>query len=98
MKKAKAKFDIASLHPYPITGRVGFNDGTQAPNVTLTNIGDYLKELDRLWPAKRYRVWLTEYGAAVQARPLRRDADRPGRLRRDALGKVIKKHAAHLRR
>ena len=36
MKKAKATFDIASLHPYPITGRVGFNDGTLAPNITLS--------------------------------------------------------------
>ena len=62
MKKAKATFDIASLHPYPVTGRVGFNDGTRSPNITLSNIGDYLKELDRLWPTKRYRVWLTEYG------------------------------------
>jgi len=62
MKKAKATFDIASLHPYPVTGRVGFDDGTLAPNITLHNIGDYLKELDRLWPSKRYKVWLTEYG------------------------------------
>ena len=43
--------------------------------------GDYQKELDKLWPAKRYKVWLTEYGAAVEARPLRRVADGPGELR-----------------
>ena len=28
MRKAGARFDIASLHPYPLTGRVGFTDGT----------------------------------------------------------------------
>jgi len=67
MRAAKATFDIASLHPYPLTGRVGFTDGTKAPNITLANIGEYLRELDRLWPAKRYRVWLTEYG--VQSIP-----------------------------
>ena len=88
LKKAGARFDIASLHPYPLTGRVGFTDGTRAPNVTLANIGDYLRELDRLWPTKRYRVWLTEYG--IQSKPDRYGATLAGQAAfvRAALGKV----------
>ena len=88
LKKAGARFDIASLHPYPLTGRVGFADGTRAPNVTLANIGDYLRELDRLWPTKRYRVWLTEYG--IQSKPDRYGATLAGQAAfvRAALGKV----------
>ncbi len=66
MKKAKARFDIASIHPYPLTGRAGFNDRTKAPNITLSNFKAYEKELRRLWPAKKYKIWLTEYGAQTQ--------------------------------
>jgi hypothetical protein len=90
MKKAKATFDIASLHPYPTTGRVGFNDGTLAPNITLFNIGDYLKELDRLWPSKRYRVWLTEYGQ--QSKPDRYGSTLTGQANfvRTAMAKLKK--------
>ena len=90
MKKAKATFDIASLHPYPVTGRVGFNDGTRAPNITLSNIGDYLKELDRLWPTKRYKVWLTEYGQ--QSKPDRYGSTLTGQANfvRNAMTKLKK--------
>jgi hypothetical protein len=90
MKAAKATFDLASLHPYPLTGRLGFADGTQAPQITLHNIGDYFKELDRLWPSKRYRVWLTEYG--VQSRPDRYGATLTGQATfvRLALQKIRK--------
>ena len=95
MKAARATFDVASLHPYPPTGRLGFDDGTQAPNMTLYNIGDYLKELDRLWPSKRYRVWLTEYG--VQSKPDRYGATLTGQATfvRTGVAK-IKQDAAHL--
>ena len=35
-----------------------------------------MKELDRLWPTKRYQVWLTEYGA--QSKPDRYGATLTG--------------------
>jgi hypothetical protein len=92
MKEARAKFDIASLHPYPITGKAGMNDRSRSPNITLTNYGDYEKELDKLWPAKRYKVWFTEYGA--QSTPDRYGASPNGQAAfvKTALKKVIKKH------
>ena len=44
MRKAEGDASTSrSLHPYPLTGRVGFTDGTRAPNITLANIGDYLQ-------------------------------------------------------
>ena len=92
MKKAKAKFDIASLHPYPLTGRAGVDDGAKAPNITLANFRKYERELDRLWPAKRYTIWLTEYGAQTQ--PDRYGATLEGQQRfvKTAIGRLVKRH------
>ena len=63
MKKANAKFDIATVHPYPPTGVEGLDDGTTAPNITLINFKEYEKELDKLYKPKKYDIWFTEYGA-----------------------------------
>jgi len=71
MKAANAKFDIATVHPYPPTGVEGLDDGTIAPNITLANFGEYVKELDKLWKPKKYPIWITEFGAQT-------DPDRNG--------------------
>ena len=68
------------------------NDRSKSPNITLTNYGDYEKELDKLWPAKKYKVWFTEYGA--QSAPDRYGASLNGQAAfvKTALKKVITKH------
>jgi hypothetical protein len=92
MKKAKAKFDIASLHPYPRTGRAGFEDVVKAPNITVANLKFYEKTLDRLWPAKRYEIWLTEYGAQTHPDKYGATPDGQQRFVKTALKRLINKH------
>jgi hypothetical protein len=63
LKKAGLKhFDAYAHHPYysnknqtPKSRARGHND------VQLGNIGDLIKELDKLWRGRK-RVWITEYG------------------------------------
>lgn len=64
MKRAKAKFDVYAHHPYSRV-RPAISP-TKIPRerrltVSLGNIGDLFKELNRLY-GKRKRVWITEYG------------------------------------
>jgi hypothetical protein len=63
LKKAGAKFDVYAHHPY-------YSGPSETPStppkpkgsgaVTLGNIGDLLKLLQKLYPGKH--LWLTEYG------------------------------------
>jgi hypothetical protein len=64
LKKAGLKhFDAYAHHPY-------YSNKTQTPrskararanDVQLGNIGDLIKQLDKLWSGRK-RVWITEYG------------------------------------
>jgi hypothetical protein len=74
LKAAGGKFDVATVHPYPPTGVEGFDDGTTAPNITLSNFEFYVQDLDKLWKGKRYPIWITEFGA--QSTPDRNGAAR----------------------
>jgi hypothetical protein len=70
MKRAHAKFDVYAHHPY-------YQHPTESPSkpppgpraVTLGNINELIRELTRLYGAKR--LWLTEYG--YQTNPPDRD-------------------------
>ncbi len=92
MKAAKAKFDTASVHPYPPTGVEGFDDGTTAPNITLANFRVYEQELDRLFKPKKYPIWITEFGA--QSIPDRNGASLPDQAAfvRQSLRRVANRH------
>ena len=79
MKEAKAKFDIASLHPYPLTGRAGMTTARQSPNITLTNY-QRLREGARQALARQAATRCgspstarspqpDRYGASLKARP-----------------------------
>jgi len=92
MRAAGARFDTASIHPYPLTGKKGFEDGTKAPNVTLANFKTFEKELDRLWPRKRYRIWITEYGAQTQPDRYGATLDGQQRFVKKALTRLVTKH------
>ena len=94
MRKAGARFDIASPAPLPADRPRRLHGRHAGANVTLANIGDYLAELDRLWPTKRYRVWLTEYG--IQSKPDRYGATLAGQAAfvRAALGKASARRAS----
>ncbi len=92
MKKANAKFDIATVHPYPPTGVEGLDDGTTAPNITLINFKEYEKELDKLYKPKKYDIWLTEFGA--QSEPDANGASLPDQALfvKQAIKRIKNKH------
>jgi hypothetical protein len=92
MKEAGAKFDIASIHPYPLTGRKGFEDGTKAPNVTLHNFHQYERELNRLWPRRNVEIWITEYGAQTQPDRYGATLESQARFVKKALKRLVQKH------
>jgi hypothetical protein len=92
MRQAGAKFDTASIHPYPLTGRKGFEDGTKAPNVTLANFKAFERELDRLWPRKHYDIWITEYGAQTQPDRYGATPDGQARFVTKALKRLVTQH------
>jgi hypothetical protein len=69
MRRAGATFDVLALHPYNSSPRQGIRQGvgSKGPNIYVGNFGEFLREADRLWPRKRYKVWLTEFG--IQSYP-----------------------------
>ena len=67
MKKAGARFDVYSHHPYSPTGHVAPNQRVRSITVVpLGNIDILLRELTRLY-GPRMRLWITEY--AYQTNP-----------------------------
>jgi hypothetical protein len=69
MRASRTRFDVVSIHPYnsiPVQGlRQGA--GSTGPNIYPGNFGRFTRELDRLWPGRRTRIWLTEFG--IQSYP-----------------------------
>lgn len=64
MKRAKARFDVYAHHPYSRTRPAtppGKIPRQRRFTVSLGNIGDLFRELNRLY-GKRKKVWITEYG------------------------------------
>jgi len=61
-------WDVVSVHPYSSAPQLGAADGsyatigTHAPDIAVGNFGSFVRELDRLWPGRRDRIWVTEYG------------------------------------
>ena len=67
MKKAGARFDVYSHHPYSPTGHVAPNQRVRSITVVpLGNIDVLLRELTRLY-GRSMRLWITEY--AYQTNP-----------------------------
>jgi hypothetical protein len=69
------RFDVLAVHPYNVAPWLGAKEGvggrvTRAPNVAIGNVGEVVREVDRLWPRRRVPVWLTEFG--LQTQPSRR--------------------------
>jgi hypothetical protein len=66
MQARGAKFDVLSIHPYNGIPNLGIRDGagvgTVWPNVAIGNFDRYLAEVNRLWPGKRFPIWITEFG------------------------------------
>ena len=64
MKANRARFDVISFHPYPRVPGLGLREfaGKKGPNVGVGNFSVLIKTIDRLWPGKRYKIWLTEFG------------------------------------
>jgi hypothetical protein len=63
LKKAGARFDVYAHHPYyssPSETPSTPPKVTKSGAVTLGNIGDLLRLLQRLYPGRR--LWITEYG------------------------------------
>ncbi len=62
MAKAKPKFDVVAVHPYPQVPRRGLRDGVRAPDVSIHNYAEFVAAVDALWPKKKYKFWITEFG------------------------------------
>jgi len=65
---ASPPWDVISIHPYNSVPGLGVGDGTtadpsfRAGNVRIGNFKLFLQRVDKLWPHRRYRIWITEYG------------------------------------
>ena len=62
MKEAKAKFDIASLHPYPVTGRAGLQRRHPGAEHHAVQHRRLLEGARQALAGQALPVWLTEYG------------------------------------
>ncbi len=69
MRAARTRFDVVSIHPYNSVPAQGVRQGTgsRGPNIYVGNFGRFTAEVDRLWPGRRKRIWLTEFG--IQSYP-----------------------------
>ncbi len=69
VRAAKARFDVLAMHPYNSLPTQGIRQGlgSKGPNIYVGNFGEFIREADRLWPGKRYKIWLTEFG--IQSYP-----------------------------
>jgi len=61
-KKLKLKFDAWAHHPYPFPVAQKPTQKVRYPNVTLTTMSRFEKDLDIAFGRKNVRVWITEYG------------------------------------
>jgi hypothetical protein len=61
-KRLKLKFDAWAHHPYPFPVAQKPTQKVRYPNVTLTTMPRFEKDLDAAFHRKNIPVWITEYG------------------------------------
>jgi hypothetical protein len=61
-KKLRLKFDAWAHHPYPFPVAQKPTQRVRYPNVTLTTMSRFEKDLDLAFRKKNIPVWITEYG------------------------------------
>ncbi|HET8743404.1 MAG TPA: cellulase family glycosylhydrolase, partial [Gaiella sp.] len=61
-KRLKLKFDAWAHHPYPFPVAQKPTQRVRYPNVTLTTMPRFEKDLDTAFKRKNVPVWITEYG------------------------------------
>ena len=61
-KRLKLKFDAWAHHPYPFPVAQKPTQKVRYPNVTLTTMPRFEKDLDKAFHRKNTPVWITEYG------------------------------------
>jgi hypothetical protein len=65
MQANGARFDVISAHPYNAKPALGIREGatgSMGNNIATGNFHNLVREVDRLWPRRGVRVWITEYG------------------------------------
>jgi hypothetical protein len=58
----KLKFDAWAQHPYPLPVNQKPTQKVRYPNVTLTSLPQFEKDLDAAFGRKNIPIWVTEYG------------------------------------
>ena len=61
-KKIRLRFDAWAHHPYPFPVAQKPTQRVRYPNVTLTTMSQFEKDLDKAFGRKNIPVWITEYG------------------------------------
>ena len=61
-KSLKLRFDAWAHHPYPFPVAQKPTQRVRYPNVTLTTMKQFEKDLDKAFRRKNVPVWITEYG------------------------------------
>jgi hypothetical protein len=61
-KRLKLRFDAWAHHPYPFPVAQKPTQRVRYPNVTLTTMPRFEKDLDKAFGRKNVPVWITEYG------------------------------------
>ena len=57
-----APFDVWAHHPYRIRSGETPTKGNRDPQVSFGNLGDLRRALDKLYPRRHVKIWLTEFG------------------------------------
>jgi hypothetical protein len=55
-------WDAISIHPYNDDPEAGVDDHPVGDGVAIGNFPSFIRLVDQLWPRKRYRIWVSEYG------------------------------------
>ncbi|MGI9187186.1 MAG: glycosyl hydrolase [Gaiellales bacterium] len=71
LAKAKAKFDVLSMHPYNRVPALGIRDGanesrTNPYSISIGNFESFISVANSIF-GRRYPIWITEYGLQTPA-------------------------------
>ena len=71
LARAKAKFDVLSMHPYNRVPALGIRDGadesrTNPYSISIGNFGNFISVANGIF-GRRYPIWITEYGLQTPA-------------------------------
>ena len=85
MKRANAKFDVLSMHPYNRVPSLGIRDGinesrTNPYSITIGNFETFINVANSIF-GRRYPIWITEFGLQTPARGITRSATYPQQAR-----------------